>query len=285
MKKNIISLFLASLVLSGLATGCGKNGQDNAKEDSKGQINNTEDNQAIDQTGTDTIQNTEEGTSQLQLGSAVEIPESFDGQLAETNAHEGVERAIAEYCGVSETDYSGVRYYYNYVDLNGDGKNEILALVLGQQVSGINGNVLLWMDDDDASAMTKDSVKQAFRQVGAPVYISNHMTGGYRDLIIADNQNEDEQANEGNAGHTVDGEEAPLDQTAGLDDTTGTNGAAFLAVQTYTMLVWTGEKYQDLEDGAVLSNLGGYEGTAILTNNIESDYINDNYHFLGEGLR
>ena len=57
-----------------------------------------------------------------------------------------------------------------------------------------------------------------------------------------------------------------------------------MTAQSYTLLVWTGEKYQELEEGAPLSGLGGYEGTAVLTNNLESDRINDNYHFLGESM-
>lgn len=289
MKKNVTLWFFAALISVVLAAGCGRREQDGSNGKADGQTKGTENSQAVDQTGTEGAMNTEEGTSQLQLGSAVEIPESFDGKLAETKAHAGLERAIADYCGVAQEDYPNVRYYYNYVDLNGDGKNEILALVLGQQVSGIEGNALLWLHDEENQDMTKDSVRQAFRQVGAPVYISNHMTGGYRDLIIADGQNGSfgiqTQVNEGNAGHTAEGENAPLGKTAGLDDTTGQNGGTVMSVQEYTLLIWTGEKYQEIEEGTALSDLAGYEGTAILTNNIESDFINDNYHFLGEGMR
>ncbi len=287
MRKNLYVWLLITMLLAVLGGGCGRN-----KEDGFGGAENPasgmEQDQTVDPTGTESAMGTEEDSSQLQLGSAVEIPESFDGQLAETDAHAGIERVVAKYCGVAKEDYAKVRYYYNYVDLNGDSKNEILALVIGQDVAGIEGNLLLWMDDVTEAGEKEEAVRQAFRQVGVPIYISNHMTGGYRDLIIADSQNTGgasaQEVNEGNAGHTVDGEATSLQKTAGLDDTTGENGTAFLTAQSYTLLVWTGEKYQELEEGAPLSGLGGYEGTAVLTNNLESDRINDNYHFLGESM-
>lgn len=285
MKKRAILPLLTFAVF--MAAACGQKNQ----EDSRGGDTGAADTEGnVDSLGTETALDTE-GTSQLQLGSAVEIPESFEGQLAETDAHPQLEQAIAEYCSVAESDYSNVRYYYNYVDLNDDGKHEILALVLGQEAAGIDGNMLLWLDEPEDANITVHSVRQAFRQVGVPIYISNHMTDGYQDLIITQDQdifgrNAAETVNVDNAGRTVDGEETSLQETAGLDETTGENGAEILSVeQTYLLLVWKGDHYQELEEGTALSSLDGYEGAAILTNNIESDIANDNYHFLGEAMK
>ena len=165
---------------------------------------------------------------------------------------------------------------------------------MGQEVAGIDGNLLLWLDEPEDEKITSHSIRQVFRQVGAPIYISNHMTEGYRDLIITEHEDaygengpsDGEEVNADNAGRTIDGEETSMEKTAGLDETTGTNGAQLLTVeQTYLLLVWKGDKYQELEEGTALSSLDGYEGTAVLTNNIESNIANDNYHFLGEGAQ
>ena len=321
MKKKAVILALAAAMLTSAIAGCGRRNTDNPKDNNTGMAN-TEG--TIDNTGTESAMNTENGSSQLQLGYAVEIPENFDGQLAETKAHERLERVIADYCNVPEEEYANVRYYYNYVDLDGDSETEILALVLGQDVEGIQGNILLWLDeDDDEDDDDKDAVEQAFKQVGTPIYISNHMTGGYRDLIIPNNTNL-VMGTEGSGLDTVGGStgnEPVVDADVTMTGVTGTSitetddsnssnssgtgstgsdsdtssgetdGAGELGIplipseQQYRLLVWDGERYQTLDEGTALFSLEGYEGIAILTNNIESDLVNDNYHFLGEAMK
>lgn len=272
MKKNIFLLLLTIGTAMALF-GCGRNNQDHAEQKGTDAVG-TENHAVSDVTGTESAADTE-NTSQLKLGTAVEIPESFEGELAETDAHESLERAIAKYCNVAEEDYFNVRYYYNYVDLNGDSNDEILALVLGHNIKGIDGNVLLWLDESDEDKISDASVKQAFRQIGVPVYVSNHMTQGYRDLIIADIRNTtDDAVTEAGTDNVVS------------DGATGEGDGLMNSVdQTYKLLTWNGDQYQTLQEGKVLYHLEGYEGSAILTNNIESDWINDNYHVLGEAMR
>lgn len=279
MKKNRFFLFLGIWLLTMGAFGCGWKRQEEAQPGGD------------DGAGMETEQ---EATSQLQLGSAVEIPEGFDGQTAEKEADGQLEAVIAEYCSVDEKDYVNVRYDYTYVDLDGNGQDEILAFVLGQDVNGIDGNLLLWADKGDN--MTKDAVRQSFRQIGVPVYISNHKTGGYRDLIFTNYENPaGDVAETGgraagevsaeNGGRSAQGEEAPLEQTAGLDDTTGDNGAVLISLEnTYLLLQWDGDAYQSPDEGTLLYHLDGQEGTAVLTNSMESGPANGSSHFLGEAM-
>lgn len=326
MKKTAILLALTAAAFLLALPGCGRKSTDHTK-DSNTNTAGTEG--AVDHTGTETAMGTEDNTSQLSLGSAVEIPESFDGQLAETDAHERLERVIAAYCNVPEEEYAHVRYYYNYVDLNGDSGDEILALVLGQDVEGIEGNILLWLDAESEKTGA-DAVRQAFKQVGAPIYISNHMTGGYRDLIIpeytnivAGTEGSGMDTVGGGTGNEVDTAQTSIgvtgvDITSEGDNPANTNDSSAAAGteetdtihtgqdtndsqageaskelgipliptdQQYRLLVWDGERYQRIEEGTALFSLEGYEGIAILTNHIESDLVNDNYHFIGEAMR
>lgn len=314
MKKKVMILFFASAILTSALTGCGcGRGNTGGNTNDNTNINGTEE-MTQEEFGTETINDTENAGSQMQLGSAVEIPQGFDGQLAETEPHGQLERVIADYCGVAQEDYTNVRYYYNYADLNGDSKNEILALVFGENVTGIDGNVLLWIDGADDDNFTKDSVKQSFANVSAPVFISNHMTEGYRDLILANytdaadeaagNANGNTQADNPDtvqARNQVQPKNAAAAQTGDAQaDTTDTAqegtvvttsengteqpaGTASMGVG-YRLLVFQGERYQTLEEGIALDSLDNYEGTAILTNDMERDMQNDNYHFLGEAL-
>ena len=314
MKKKVMILFFASAILTSALTGCGcGRGNTGGNTNDNTNINGTEE-MTQEEFGTETINDTENAGSQMQLGSAVEIPQGFDGQLAETEPNGQGEGVSADYCGVAEEDYTNVRYYYNYADLNGDSKNEILALVFGENVTGIEGNVLLWIDGADDDNFTKDSVKQSFANVSAPVFISNHMTEGYRDLIIANytdaadeaagNANGNTQADNPDtvqARNQVQPKNAAAAQTGDAQaDTTDTAqegtavttsengteqpaGTASMGVG-YRLLVFQGERYQTLEEGTALDSLDNYEGTAILTNDMERDMQNDNYHFLGEAL-
>ena len=314
MKKKVMILFFASAILTSALTGCGcGRGNTGGNTNDNTNTNGTEE-MTQEEFGTETINDTENAGSQMQLGSAVEIPQGFDGQLAETEPHGQLERVIADYCGVAQEDYTNVRYYYNYADLNGDSKNEILALVFGENVTGIDGNVLLWIDGADDDNFTKDSVKQSFANVSAPVFISNHMTEGYRDLIIANYTDAaDEAAGNANGNTQADNPDTvqarnqvqPKNATAaqtgdaqadttdtaqeGTAVTTSENGteqpagAASMGVG-YRLLVFQGGRYQTLEEGTALDSLDNYEGTAILTNDMERDMQNDNYHFLGEAL-
>lgn len=249
MKKNAVLIACMSVVFAALTGGCG-NHTDTA---------DTEENLPVDQTGTEAVMDTE-NSSQLQLGTAVEIPAGFKGQRSETDANAQLEKVIAQYYDIAEKNYANVHYYYNYTDLNGDGENEILAFVMGRQTEGIDENVLLWLDEADQNKLSVNSVRQAFHQAGAPVYISSHMTQGYRDLIVSGSQN-----------------------TANIEEARSSAVSVSFG-QTYVLLTWDGERYQDLGEGTELFSLEGYEGTAILTN-IKSGSTGANYHFLGEAMK
>lgn len=189
MKKKVMVLLLTMAVSVTAFQGCGR---DNNKMNDNKNVTGTDKNKVTateemtGNTGTENVAGgTEENTSQLQLGNAVEIPAGWNGELGETKAHGQLENLLADYYNVPQENYADVRYYYNYVDLNGNGRNEVLALVIGDKVNETGGNTLLWLDAKDEN-FTKDSVLQTFPNVNAPIYISNHMTNGYRDLIVCD---------------------------------------------------------------------------------------------------
>lgn len=252
MKKRIVVMFMTLVIVSSFLVGCGfgkkKDTPMTDKEDTQKEefVRDTE-----EMLGTEIVPGSTQA-DEMTLGAAVEVPKGFESNMAEEAAHPELELVIAQYCNVPEENYEQVRYYYNYVDLNGDKDEEILALVLLDGVKDFKENVLLWIDASKEE-LTKDSVKQAFHKVGAPVFISNEMTEGYRDLIVK-NESEDNEHKQEN-------------------DT------------MYTLLKYTNEgKYQEIKDGKKLEHLDDYSGHAIITNDIMTEYDKNMYHFLGEGL-
>lgn len=331
MKRKAITLFLTMTVVIS-AAGCGRA---NNNKNNTGIVDNTE-NRGEGNIGSETMmQSSEWGTeadfNQLQLGNALELPEGFEGAEGETDAHGDLEKLIAGHLNIEEKNYKDFRYYYNYVDLNGDSKNEILAMVLGENFNDQGGNHLLWIDAS-GSTLSEDSILQEFQGVSAPVYISNHMTEGYRDLILCSNIGINNDAATGAAGtdnggnanaagtdnggnantagtdnggnvnttgtentagttdnNTAGGTGTTDNGAAGTNHTAGTgNGTANTAGTEnnsgYVLLVWNGDRYQEINEGTVLNDLQGYEGNAVITNDLERDYREDTYHFLGEAM-
>ena len=73
-----------------------------------------------------------------------------------------------------------LRYHYNTVDLNGDGKLDAIVLVSGQSVCGTGGcEVLIFKNDgEDYSLITEMSVSHA------PVFVGATRTKGWNDLVM-----------------------------------------------------------------------------------------------------
>ncbi|MCM1256231.1 MAG: hypothetical protein NC307_00060 [Roseburia sp.] len=277
MKRKAITLFL-TMAVAVSAVGCGRA---NNNKNNTGTVNNTE-NQGVGILGSESVIESTEleaDFNQLQLGNALELPEGFDGTEGETDAHGELEEIIAKHLNIEEKNYKDFRYYYNYVDLNGDSKNEILAMVLGEGLNDQGGNHLLWIDASGDN-LSEDSIMQEFRGVSAPVYISNHMTEGYRDLILCNNIGINNNATPGAAG--VDEETENITEGGGTTENNTADGTDNNS--GYVLLVWDGSKYQELEEGTVLEDLQGYEGNAVITNDLERDYREDTYHFLGEAM-
>lgn len=195
-------------------------------QEETGNADNTGANGAnTDNADTENADNT--ATSQLQLGYALEIPKGFEKVLPEAEPNQMVEKVITQHYNIPQNQYDKLAYYYNYVDLNGDGADEILACILEidkdwDEADEAEEETVLWISIEDENVIS-DAVKQEFADAEAPVFISHHMTEGYRDLILREDEDE------------------------------------------YHLLVWNGERYQTENEGEELPNLNGYEGQAVLT--------------------
>lgn len=73
-----------------------------------------------------------------------------------------------------------VRYYYNKVDLNGDGIDEIFVYLVGPSMCGTGGcsGAVFKQGGQEYSLLSK------FSLVNNPVIISNSKTKGYRDIVM-----------------------------------------------------------------------------------------------------
>lgn len=141
-------------------------------------------------TGCTTITNEKTDTAKnSQTDAAVDhlftewIPESIPKQLAQQDKNADLEQAIIEYYQIPEEAWADTKYYYEYVDLNSDGTNEILAVVIGSYTSGSGGDSMLWLIPDADMA-----VNQAFSLIRMPIIVTdetvNGQTYGAKGLIV-----------------------------------------------------------------------------------------------------
>jgi hypothetical protein len=98
----------------------------------------------------------------------------------EKKRNRDVEKAILAAYDINSTEDSTTRYYYNYVDLNGDGINEVLVYLFAGKFCGTGGC--------DGALLRKTNGRYKlinyFEPVRNPIFISTKKTKGWRDVIF-----------------------------------------------------------------------------------------------------
>ncbi len=97
---------------------------------------------------------------------------------SETQKDPQLERAIAQVYELNEEDE--VRYYYNRLDLNGDGRLETIVYLTGSTLCGSGGcSAVIFKQEND-----KYEKLSQFTLANTPIIISNKRTNGYKDIIM-----------------------------------------------------------------------------------------------------
>ena len=172
------------------------------------------------------------------MKSAGWLPEGITRQLSETEPDTRLEKAIIVYCGIARQNRRQIHYFYNYADLNGDGRDEILVLVTGLQ-GNQSGGTLLWLEKGPSYHLL-----QSFADIQAPVLITADImgSGSRRGLLLLCGSSDTQQSSS----------EIPNNLALYV---CGTDG-------TYS-------RKQDADPEAVLDAAGT---TAVICNDLEPDY-------------
>ncbi len=99
---------------------------------------------------------------------------------SETEKLPELEELIAKTWGIPQESYEETAYYYNYVDLNDDGVDEIFAVAIGMYTSGTGGDSALIA----AQINGKLELNQTLTLVREPIIISDKMTNGCHEIIV-----------------------------------------------------------------------------------------------------
>ncbi|MGE7024271.1 M56 family metallopeptidase [Solibacillus cecembensis] len=107
--------------------------------------------------------------------------EKIVGFQAESERNSKLEKIIIAHFEIPLKDLETTKYYYNYVDLNGDGKDEIFTVVMGPYTSGSGGSTALLVTETDSGELR---VNQALTLIQTPVVISDNVTNGYKEIVV-----------------------------------------------------------------------------------------------------
>jgi hypothetical protein len=100
---------------------------------------------------------------------------------SETAPDAGIEQAIVENMGGDRAALANTRYYYDRIDLSGDGQPETLVYLNGAFSCGSGGCTMLVMEPQGNAY----KVLSKMTLVHAPVIVSTEKTAGWNDLIIS----------------------------------------------------------------------------------------------------
>ena len=170
MKKVI--LFMAVMIVTGLCSGCSNDQQDDEiKVQSDLEIQGIAEKEPIE-----AKEELPETNSYLpQYSDKIKLVPS------ETEKNEALEDLIIETWDIPEDYFAETYYYYNYVDINNDGENEIFAYVMGTYTSGSGGSsALIATVAEDESLETI----QTFSVMNNPIIISDELTNDFNDIIV-----------------------------------------------------------------------------------------------------
>ncbi|MBS5982863.1 MAG: hypothetical protein KIC67_09660 [Clostridium butyricum] len=170
------------------------------------------------------------------------LPKGVNQVMAETEPNKALEKAIIEYYEIPDDQLSTTKYYYNYVDLNGDGTDEIMAVIVGPYTSGTGGDSAIWGREFEGEFQ----LYQAFTLVNTPIIVTKDAVNG-REF----------------------GSKRLILQRRGVSE------------RETVELVANDGVYTNVADAETFEGLDQVEGTAIICNNMIKDLESKNYLTLG----
>lgn len=132
MKKNVKKIVVAVL-LGCMLTGCGANDSD-AQTTEEGQADGAAAGEIIVEDVGDVVEDVADVVMEP-LDLIPGMPDTVTTQASESDRHPELESLIQSRYEIGDDALAGTRYYYNTMDLNADGTDEMVAVVMGD---GIN---------------------------------------------------------------------------------------------------------------------------------------------------
>lgn len=186
MKNKFLKvLLITSLIISSiLIVSCGSNSSNSNSDTSNNDSDNT--NSKAENNSANSSTNTQDETY-----SPVEEREIFDtdkikAALADTKEYPELAQFIVSDLNMSSDDAKATRYYYDYIDLDDDGTDEIFVELVGPVTSEATGHTAMIFKQTNNTIEKIDT----FTLIRNPIIISDQKTNGWRNIIVKNDNNE-----------------------------------------------------------------------------------------------
>lgn len=123
---------------------------------------------------------TEENIESARQEGEMELPEGIEGVFAESEAYPELEQLIIQELEIPDDYLEKTKYYYNYVDLNMDEKDEIFVVVMGPYTSGTGGSTGLIVEKGEEGLKSM----QTLSLVRTPIIISDKITNSKKEIVV-----------------------------------------------------------------------------------------------------
>lgn len=111
---------------------------------------------------------------------ATELPGFMDRNEASLEEDPELEGLLIRHYGLTEEISKQTRYYYDRIDLNGDGADEIFAILVGPKTTEAAGSMgSLILEKEGGLQVEKD-----FSHLYMPIVVSNNTQDDWHDLIL-----------------------------------------------------------------------------------------------------
>lgn len=164
MKRNCYRIFGMAVTAAMLFAGCGDGGTESGTESEQSTV----------------AEATEMGLEEFFLSAEEdEAVPTITEEYAEEIPYSKLADFLTAYYQIPEEYQSETRYYYNYVDLDEDGTDEIFAVVIGEYTEVPFGDPAVILSMEEGEFM----VLESFEGIHTPVIISENLTNGWHDII------------------------------------------------------------------------------------------------------
>ena len=106
------------------------------------------------------------------------LPQVF----CESHYHGGLEEFMLDNGIFHAKTKKDISYSYNYVDLNNDGTDEIIALVFGNKMKGSGYGATLMIYNASSTGLNLINI---YYNVMQPVIITDAITNNYKDIVVS----------------------------------------------------------------------------------------------------
>lgn len=196
MKKLVYGIIVGTLIFG--IMGCSSNGTNNAD------VNNT----AV------TSEDNENTGGELD-----KLSSNIENVYSEREKNADIEKLIVDTFEITDDVKKDTKYYYNYVDLNDDGSDELFAFVVGPSTTGSGGSSILIAEKQNDSW----TLKQTLNLINQPIIITDNLENGMKEIIVSNSDLEESNEPYVKLKYTVDGYQSVNEGEAisSLDDIKG----------------------------------------------------------------